>query len=96
LAALAKNKTIVLLINKSFTQSGNINYSGIFYTKMYLLNIIKLTLLLLFISTAAAYSQSNEDCLMCHDDESMTMEKNGKEISIAVSESEFNHTNMEI
>jgi len=35
------------------------------------------------------FSQSNEDCLMCHDDDSFTMEKDGKEISIFVSESKF-------
>jgi len=34
-------------------------------------------------------AQSNEDCLMCHDDDTFTMEKNGKEISISVSESKF-------
>jgi cytochrome b subunit of formate dehydrogenase len=37
-----------------------------------------------------SFSQSNEDCLMCHNDDTMTMEKDGKEISISVSEKEFN------
>src|SRR4030066_135638 len=37
----------------------------------------------------SSFAQSNEDCLMCHDDDSFTMEKNGKEISIHVSESKF-------
>ena len=36
-----------------------------------------------------SFAQSNEDCLMCHDDDSFTMEKDGKEIPIHVSESKF-------
>jgi cytochrome b subunit of formate dehydrogenase len=36
-----------------------------------------------------SFAQTNEDCLMCHDDDSFTMEKNGKEIPIYVSESKF-------
>lgn len=35
------------------------------------------------------HAQSNEDCLMCHDDDSFTMEKDGKEIPIHVSGSKF-------
>jgi cytochrome b subunit of formate dehydrogenase len=42
----------------------------------------------LFVS-GATFAQSNEDCLMCHDDDSFTMEKDGKEIPISVSESKF-------
>lgn len=38
---------------------------------------------------ANAFAQSNEDCLMCHDDDTFTMDKNGKEISIYVSEAKF-------
>ncbi len=37
-------------------------------------------------------AQSNDDCLMCHSDESMTMEKNGKEVSIYVSQNVFQHS----
>jgi len=37
----------------------------------------------------SAFAQSNEDCLMCHDDDSFTMKKDGKEIPINVSESKF-------
>ncbi|MBP1682985.1 MAG: Formate dehydrogenase-like protein cytochrome b subunit [Ignavibacteriaceae bacterium] len=36
-----------------------------------------------------SFAQTNEDCLMCHDDDSFTMEKDGKEIPIYVSESKF-------
>ena len=36
-----------------------------------------------------SFAQSNDDCLMCHDDESFTMKKDGKEIPIHVSESKF-------
>ena len=32
------------------------------------------------------FAQSNDDCLMCHDDDTFTMDKDGKEISIYVSE----------
>ncbi len=35
------------------------------------------------------FAQSNDDCLMCHDDNSFTMEKNGKEISISVNGDRF-------
>jgi len=35
------------------------------------------------------FAQSNEDCLMCHDDDSFTMTKDGKEVPIHVSESKF-------
>lgn len=51
---------------------------------------IILAILQTILFTAISFSQSNEDCLMCHDDDGMTMEKNGKEISIAVSEAKFN------
>jgi len=37
----------------------------------------------------SAFAQSNEDCLMCHDDDTFTMEKDGQEVSIYVSESKF-------
>ena len=46
---------------------------------------------------ANAFAQSNEDCLMCHDDDTFTMEKDGKEISISVNEVKFNaskHSNL--
>ena len=38
----------------------------------------------LFCLFSNAVAQSNEDCLMCHDDNTFTMEKNGEEISISV------------
>lgn len=36
------------------------------------------------------FAQSNEDCLTCHSDNELTMEKNGKEISLFVNESVLN------
>ncbi len=37
-------------------------------------------------------AQSNDDCLMCHSDDTMTMEKNGKEVSIYVNQDVFQHS----
>lgn len=34
-------------------------------------------------------AQTNADCLMCHDDDSFTMKKDGREISIGVSEAKY-------
>ncbi len=36
---------------------------------------------LLFLSTSVTYSQSNDDCYICHDDPGLVYEKNGVEIS---------------
>lgn len=46
----------------------------------------------IFIYTAndLTYSQTKEDCLACHSDNTMTMEKNGKEISLFVDENILN------
>ncbi len=38
----------------------------------------------LFVSSQNIYPQSNDDCLMCHEDQSLTTEKNGKEVSLFV------------
>lgn len=43
----------------------------------------------LLFSFVNAFAQSNEDCLMCHDDNTFTMEKNGEEISISVNSHRF-------
>ena len=64
---------------------------------MQITKTILLAFLQIILFAAFSFGQSNEDCLMCHDDDSMTMEKNGKEISIAVSEAKFNshkHANL--
>lgn len=50
--------------------------------------ILTIGVLLFFLPELKA--QSNEDCLACHDDDQFTMERDGKEISIAVSEVKFN------
>ena len=42
--------------------------------------------LLLILVNSPAAAQTNEDCLACHSDESLTMEKNGKSISLFVKE----------
>lgn len=56
-------------------------------------NILKVlqTLLVigLVILPSNIYAQSNDDCLMCHSDNTLTMEKNGKEISLFVKEDVF-------
>jgi len=44
----------------------------------------KLFLLLLFAAFNGVFAQSNEDCLMCHDDPELTSMKNGKTISVFV------------
>jgi cytochrome b subunit of formate dehydrogenase len=48
----------------------------------YILTLFLLTNVLF----SASYAQSNEDCMSCHSDDSMTMEKNGREVSIFVNE----------
>ena len=45
--------------------------------------LILLSFFLLFASwTQSVLGQSNEDCLTCHSDSTLTMEKNGKVISL--------------
>jgi formate dehydrogenase gamma subunit len=44
-----------------------------------------LALLMLFASVSA-FAQSNEDCLLCHGEKSLTMEKKGKTVSLYVNE----------
>jgi cytochrome b subunit of formate dehydrogenase len=50
--------------------------------------------LLLFLSTITQNlrSQSVEDCLACHEDQSLTMEKKGKAVSIFVDRTKFRNT----
>ncbi|MFZ2322737.1 MAG: cytochrome b/b6 domain-containing protein [Ignavibacteriaceae bacterium] len=56
-------------------------------------NILKYTKALLIIGLVILpsyiYAQSVDDCLMCHSDETLTMEKDGKEISLFVKEDVF-------
>ncbi len=44
----------------------------------------------LILGASPASAQTNEDCLACHSDESLTMEKNGKTISLLVKENALN------
>ncbi|MBU1680993.1 MAG: hypothetical protein KKD86_19410 [Bacteroidetes bacterium] len=53
--------------------------------------------LILFISAVLVYSTSivtaqNEDCLACHSDNSLTYEKNGKEVSLFVNEEKYSNS----
>ena len=40
-------------------------------------------------TSALSFAQSNDDCLTCHSDSTLTMEKNGKTISLYISENFF-------
>ena len=66
------------MLKKSVRQSGkyvNVN------------RLILLSFLISFLtlnSQSSLVAQSNDDCLMCHEDDTMTMEKGGKEISLFV------------
>lgn len=44
-------------------------------------------ILLIFISNKFIYAQSNDDCLMCHEDNSLTTVRNGKTVSLFVEKS---------
>ena len=54
-----------------------------------LINIGTLLVIGLVILPTNIYAQSNDDCLMCHSDNTLTMEKKGKEISLFVDENIF-------
>jgi len=47
---------------------------------------------LLLLCLVTVQAQTNDDCLMCHDDDEFTMEKNGREISINVVEQHYNNS----
>ncbi len=53
--------------------------------------LVSVTLLILLFSVLVP-AQTNDDCLMCHDDDEFTMEKNGREISINVVERHYNNS----
>ena len=46
----------------------------------------------LFVLARNTYSQTNDDCLMCHSDNTLTTEKNGKEVSLFVNQNVFNNS----
>jgi cytochrome b subunit of formate dehydrogenase len=52
----------------------------------HLKNLIMSFLFIGFILPSITNAQSNDDCLMCHSDNDLTMEKKGKEISLYVDE----------
>jgi len=51
---------------------------------LYKIRALILSMGVLFFISGNIYSQSNDDCLICHDDDSFTMDKDGKEVSIYV------------
>lgn len=57
-----------------------------------LINIKTLLVIGLVILPTYIYAQSIDDCLMCHSDNTLTMEKNGKEISLFVQEDVFKNS----
>lgn len=58
-----------------------------------ILNIIHTLLVIgLVILPSKIYAQSNDDCLTCHSDNELTMEKKGKEISLFVDENIFKNS----
>lgn len=48
--------------------------------------IVAIPFFVFLLSSSNLVAQSKEDCLACHSDETLTMEKHGKQISIAVKE----------
>lgn len=61
------------------------------YRKRKTINLFFFVITFLLIS-APLFSQSNEDCMVCHSDEELTMEKKGKEISLFVNESHIKNS----
>jgi len=51
-----------------------------------------LVFIFLLFTAVPLSAQSNDDCLMCHSDDTMTMEKNGKEVSLYVNQDVFDHS----
>ncbi len=51
--------------------------------KKFVFHKLRVLLIILFFFPFILYSQSNDDCLMCHEDPELTMKKNGKEINIS-------------
>jgi hypothetical protein len=51
-------------------------------------------LILIFVVSrvSAVLAQSSSDCLVCHSDATLTMEKNGKQVSLFVEESSLQHS----
>lgn len=46
----------------------------------------------LILTAITLKAQSNDDCLMCHSDNTLTTEKNGKEVSLYVNQDTFQHS----
>lgn len=48
--------------------------------------------LIILLTTSTTFSQSNEDCMTCHSDTELTMEKNNKQISLFVNENKLKNS----
>ena len=48
--------------------------------------------IIILINSPIIRAKGSDDCLTCHDDKDLTMEKNGKKISIYVSSADFKHS----
>jgi cytochrome b subunit of formate dehydrogenase len=57
-------------------------------------NLMHILVVLVYIIFLPTYilPQSNDDCLTCHSDNTLTMEKNGKEVSLFVDQKVFDHS----
>jgi cytochrome b subunit of formate dehydrogenase len=55
-------------------------------------NLLRLIFTAILILNISLFAQSNDDCLVCHEDESLTMEKGGREISLFVNPSAINNS----
>lgn len=51
-----------------------------------------ITVVLLFIDSQSLFAQTREDCLVCHSDPELAMEKNGKTVQLFVDERTYEHS----
>lgn len=58
----------------------------------HLINLIKSLLIIGLIVPSLTNAQSNDDCLMCHSDNDLSMEKKGKMVSLYVNENVLNRS----
>lgn len=60
--------------------------------RLFYRRIIYLFFILFLVSFKGVYSQSNEDCLMCHEDPELTTERNGKTVSMFIRADALSHS----
>ncbi len=73
---LVSNSKLVSKEKKSSTKYGQVNFNSI-------LSLLILTLIL-FLTVGKLSAQTNDDCLTCHSDSTLTMKKKGKVISLFI------------